>query len=109
MKIKNLIFFILISAILTGLLVFSLISVDNKLSISRLNDDNQVSAPGNYATASISKGTILLLLIVGVIGFLGVSRKKKETGGVAQNNRSDAAADNQDFNLDEQTILNRNS
>lgn len=104
MDIKNFAFFISICAILAGLLVLSFFSVNHKLSINRLNDDNQVSAPDNYAAASITKGSILLLLIIGVIGFLGVSRKKKVTGDIAKNNKGETIPDNQDFNSNDNKL-----
>lgn len=104
MKNKNFIFFILISAIFTGLLSLSFFSLNDKLPISILNEDNQIPAPENYAAASITKGSIFLLLIVGIIGFLGVSRKKKITGEVTENNRADATVDNQSFNSNEKKL-----
>jgi len=78
MKIKSLIFFALTSVILSGLTTIVLISVSDKEETTRLFDQNQVKVPGTHSDASISKGTILLLLAVGVIGVLGVSRKKKD-------------------------------
>ena len=108
MKTKNFIFFIFIGTILTGLLVLSFLFVNDKLSIFGPSDNNQVSAPQNQAAGSITKGSSLLLLIVGIIGFLGVSRKKKVTGDVAQNHRADAALDNQSLNSNEQKIIHKN-
>jgi len=77
MKITNLIFFALISVILSGLTTIVYISVFDKEETTRLLDQNQVKIPETYTAASIPKATILLLLAVGVIGVLGVSRKKK--------------------------------
>jgi hypothetical protein len=77
MKIKNFIFFVFISAILSGLIGIVFISAHNYKEISM-----QIN-PNSYQPASISKGTILLLLAVGVIGVLGISRKKKNIGGHA--------------------------
>ena len=78
MKIKNLIFFALTSVILSGLTTIVFISVSDKEETTMLFDQNQVIIPDTHSAASISKGTILLLLAVGVIGFLGVNRKKKD-------------------------------
>lgn len=79
----NLTFLTLISVILAGLLALTFVSVHVAQKISQLDNQNQISATEGYAAAaSISKGAILLLLAVGVIGFLGVSRKKKVSGAL---------------------------
>jgi hypothetical protein len=84
MKIKNLIFLALTSVILSGLTTIVFITVLDTKETIRLFDQNQVKVPETYTAASISKGTILLLLAVGVIGVLGVSRKKKGIVNSAQ-------------------------
>jgi hypothetical protein len=78
MKIKSLIFLALTCITLSGLTTIVVISVLDKKEITRLFDQNQVKVPNTHRAASISKGTILLLLVVGVIGVLGVNRKKKD-------------------------------
>lgn len=98
MKIKNLIFFALTSAILSGLTTIVFISVSDKEETTRLFDQNQVNVPETYRAASISEGTILLLLAVGVIGVLGVSRKKKDIADPAQKNEINRAHDHQHLN-----------
>jgi hypothetical protein len=95
MKIKNLIFFLLISILLSGLVIAVFISIHDKKEISKQINQNQFQIPGSYNAASVSKGTILLLLAVGVIGILGISRKKRELGGPAQRNGTDREADHQ--------------
>ena len=80
MKIKHLIFFALIGVIFSGLTSIGFNSVQDKDETIRLLDQNQVNLPESRTAASMSKGTILLLLAVGVIGILGVSRKKKDRG-----------------------------
>jgi hypothetical protein len=77
MNIRNLIFFTFIASILIGLTMATFISLLDMQETVRLFDQNQAKVPENYAAASMSKGTIILLLAVGVIGFLGVSRKRK--------------------------------
>jgi hypothetical protein len=52
--------------------------------------------------ASISEGTILLLLAVGVIGALGISRIKKSIGSPAQRNATDSASGDENVNEDRQ-------
>ena len=76
MKIKILIFSILTCLILSGLTTIVFILGVDKSETIRLIDQNQVKIPGTHNAASISKGTILLLLAVGVIGVLGVRKKK---------------------------------
>ena len=98
MKIKSLILFALTSVILSGLTTIVFISVLDKEETTRLFDQNQVEVPETYTAASISKGTILLLLAVGVIGVLGVSRKKEDIDNPAQENEMNRAPHNQDLN-----------
>jgi hypothetical protein len=78
MKIKNLIFFLLIGILLSGLVTAGFISVHDKEGISEQINQNQIQVPESSNVASVSKGTTLLLLAVGVIGVLGVSRRKKD-------------------------------
>ena len=94
MKIKRLIFFVLTGIILSGLTAFLFISVLDKKETIRLLDQNQVKVPATHSAASISKRTILLLLAVGVIGALGVSRKRKIAPGIVQNDENGKPAEN---------------
>ena len=55
-----------------------------------------INVPRTYTAASISKGTLLLLLAVGIIGALGVSRKRKVARRIVQNNEDDKSAENTD-------------
>jgi hypothetical protein len=95
MKIKNLIFFLLIGTLLSGLVTAGFISVHDKEEVSEQIKQNQLQIPESYHAASVSKGTILLLLAVGVIGVLGISRKKRELGGPAHRNGTNREADHQ--------------
>ena len=83
MKIRNIIFFALIGVILSGATTAVFISVLDKQETVRLFDQTQTEIPERYAAASMSEGNIILLLALGVIGVLGVSRKKKDTGDPA--------------------------
>jgi hypothetical protein len=98
MKIKRLIFFVLTIAILSGLSVFAFISVLDTEKTTRSFDQNQVKVPDIHSAASISKGTILLLLAVGVIGFLGVSRKKKDVVNLIEEDEMNKVPDHQNLN-----------
>jgi hypothetical protein len=92
MKIKNLIFILLIGTLLSGLVTAGFISVHDKEEVSEQINQNQFQIPENYNAASVSKEAILLLLAVGVIGILGISRKKRELGGPAQRNGTKSEA-----------------
>jgi hypothetical protein len=98
MKIKSLIFFVLTSVILSGLTAFVFISVLDREETTRSFDQNQVKVPETYSSASISKGAILLLLAVGVIGVLGVSRKKKDIVNPPYKNKTNSIEDHQNLN-----------
>ncbi len=109
MKIKNLIFFLLISILLSGLVIVVFISVHDKEEISKQINQNQFQVPESYNAASVSKGTILLLLAVGVIGVLGISRKKRELRSPARRNETNREPDHQHLNEDKQKLITRNS
>jgi F0F1-type ATP synthase assembly protein I len=100
MKIKNLIFFLFISILLSGLAFAVFNTVHGKEEISKQINQNPPQVPENYNAASVSKGSILLLLAVGIIGVLGISRKKKEIGNPAQRNGTNTADDHQNLNED---------
>ncbi len=109
MKIKNLIFFLFISILLSGLVIAGFISVRHKEAISTQMNQNQFEVPESYNDASVSKGTILLLLAVGLIGVLGISRKKKELGSPGQRNETNKEPDHQNSNEDKQKPIAKNS
>jgi hypothetical protein len=98
MKIKSLIFLALTGVILSGVTTIVFISALDKAETTRLFNQNQVNVPETYNAASISKGTILLLLAVGLIGVLGVSRKKKDTINPDHTNEMNRAPDRQHLN-----------
>jgi hypothetical protein len=100
MKIKNLIFFLFISILLSGLAIAVFITVYDKEEISKQINQNLFQVPESYNAASVSKGTILLLLAVGVIGVLGISRKKRELGSPAQRNETNREPDHHNLNED---------
>ena len=109
MKIKNLIFFLFISILLSGLAIVVFITVYDKEEISTQINQNLFQVPESYNAASVSKGTILLLLAVGVIGVLGISRKRKELGKPTQRNETKREPDHQNSNEDKQKLIARNS
>ena len=104
MKIKNLIFSVFLSVILLGLIGIGFISVMKNKEASIKIDQNQIHIPNSYKAASISKGTIFLLLAVGVIGVLGISRKKKEIGSSQQRGETSIGPGHQNMNQDNRKI-----
>lgn len=96
MKISKLIFFALTSVILSGLTAIAIVSIFDKQETARMFEQERINVPETYSTASISKGALLLLLAVGIIGALGVSRKRKIAQGPVQNNEDDTPAENED-------------
>ena len=109
MKIKNFIFFLFISILLSALAIGVFITVYEKAEISKQISQKLFQVPEGYNAASVSKGTILLLLAVGLIGVLGISRKKKELGNPAQRNETDREPDHQNLNEDKQKPTAKNS
>ena len=98
MKIRNLIFFLLISILLSGSVIAGFISVHDKEEISMPINQSPLQVPESYNAASVSKGTVLLLLAVGVIGVLGISRKRKELRIPAQRNETNREPNLQNMN-----------
>jgi hypothetical protein len=85
------------------------VSVHDKEETSRLGSQNQSQISGSYAAGSISKGTILLLLAVGVIGALGVSRTKNNSRSPAQRNAIHRASDYENANEERQKLITKSS
>ena len=98
MKIKNLIFFLFIGILLSGLAIAVFITVHDKEEISKQINQKLFPVPESYNAASVSKGAVLLLLAVGVIGVLGISRKRKELGIPAQRNETNREPNLQNMN-----------
>ena len=96
MKISRYIIFLFVSVILSGLMMGAFMLGGERRAISERIDKNRVQTNDGYMAASISKGTILLLLTVGVIGALGVSRHKKDSGSDSHSNPADQV--DQDIN-----------
>ena len=89
MKINRFIFFLSFALILSGIIAGVFILGAEMNTSSGPIDQSLAPTAEGYASASISKGTILLLLAVGVIGALGVSRQKKDSGSNANRNATD--------------------
>ena len=105
MKIKTFIFIALISVILSGLTTIMFISVFDKKENTGLIDQDQLQFSQTYTAASMSKGTILLLLAVGIVGALGVSRTRKDNGSNDQKNKANSASDYQKANKIRQKLM----
>jgi len=108
MKIKSLSLCAIIGILITGLIILIILSLPDKSDISQRNNQNQISISEIHAAASLSKGTILLLLAVGVIGALGISRTKKGIGSPAQRNTTGSASDYENVNEERQKLITKN-
>ena len=93
MKINRFLFFLFVGIILSGIIVGVFILGSGMNAVPGRIDQNPLPAAEGYASASTSKGTILLLLAVGVIGALGVSRQKKDSGSDSNRNPTDRETD----------------
>ena len=102
MKIKNFKFILLVSVILSGLMFAGYFFVHGKEGSFGLRIQNQVQASESYRAASISKETILVLLAVGIIGALGVSRKKRDSISPSQEKETSTPEDHQHLNAGDQ-------
>jgi len=91
MKINRLIFFLFVGVILPGLMTGAFILGGERGAVSGQIDQNRTQTTESHEASSISKGNILLLLAVGVIGALGVSRQKKDFGSDSHRNPADRA------------------
>ena len=98
MKIKTFIFITLIGIILSGLSTIMLMPVFDKKENTGLIDQEPLQVPQTYTAASMSKGTILMLLAVGIVGALGVSRTKKNIKESVQRNASQDASNYETVN-----------
>jgi hypothetical protein len=100
MKINRFIFFLFIGVILSGVIAGAYLSGGEIRAVFGRIDQNLAPMTEGYVSASISKGTTLLLLAVGVIGALGVSRQKKDSGNDSYRTPGDRAGQRVNFNED---------
>ncbi len=98
MKLNKLTFVLLLSVIISGLMAAGYVSVHDNKETSGVASQSQAQTSESSAAASISKGTILFLLAVGIIGVLGVSRKKKGIENPDQENEMNRATNHQHLN-----------
>ena len=105
MKITKPLFVSLISILLlSGLVIAGLISVQDKEEFSMLINQSPLQVPESYDDASLSIETVLLLLAVGIIGWMGISRKRKGLENPAQNNWTNREYKLQNLNGDKRKI-----
>jgi len=109
MKLNYLIIFLSVGITLLGLGPSGALSANEAEVISGQSDHNEARTPESYEAASISKGTILFLLAVGVIGALGVSRKKNGNGSYSDRIADDPEAQHPSANEDRRKLIGRNS
>jgi hypothetical protein len=108
-KIKRFSWYALICIIISGLTVLLILPHPDDSEKSQLNIQDQKTTPKRGATASISKGTILLLLAVGVVGALGVSRKKKDNGSHDEFNETPDAMRSYNLREEKHNLVGKNS
>lgn len=109
MKIKPFIFIVLIGVILSGLATITFMPVFDRKGNTGVATEDQLQVPQTYTAASMSKGTILILLAIGIVGALGVSRTKKATGSTAQRNAIHSADDYKNANEERQKLMTKSS
>ena len=100
MKTKNHKLFLITGVIISGFIIFAYTTVNDKWEIGLQIEENEMPVSKDYNAASVSEGTVLLLLAVGVIGALVISRKKKEIPSASQRNENSAGSENQNLNED---------
>ena len=107
MKIKPFIFVVLIGIILSGLATIMFMSVFDGKENTALANEDQLQVAQTYTAASMSKGTVLMLLAVGIVGALGVSRTRKGNGNgsAAHRNNANGATDYQKANENRQKLI----
>ena len=105
MKVDYLIIFFSIGIILMGLGAGGATAADEPKVISSQREYNRERTADSYNDASISKGTILVLLAVGVIGALGVSRKKNGNGSYLDRDSDDQAEQAQGAKENHQKLI----
>jgi hypothetical protein len=109
MKNKTFSLYAIIGVIISGLVILFISARPDKLEIPQQYHQNQISVPENYAAASISKGTILLLLAAGLIGVLGIGRRKKNSERRPENNETTQATEGHDMNEKKQKRISKNN
>ncbi len=90
MKIKNLAYAAVICTLIIGIVILGFHEMHAMSEAPRHGSQNQLAPPDRHPFISISKGTILVLLAVGVIGALSIRRKKKAPKSPAQHTASEA-------------------
>jgi F0F1-type ATP synthase assembly protein I len=96
MKIKNLAYIAPISILILGGGALGFLEIHKKAVIPNQSRQYQQAAPHSKLSVSIPKSVILILLAVGVVGVLSVSRKKNSKGNPAQQKKLQTASDDRD-------------
>ena len=110
MKTKFLIILLLcFGIILLGLIAGEFLPVDDHEAPSGQFDRNRDRTPESNEAAPIPKGTVLMLLAVGVIGALGVSRKKNGNGSHLNRTAADRGLPSRGADEDRRKLVGRSS
>ena len=110
MKTKFFIILVLCFGIfLLGLTAGEFFPVDGHEAPSGQFDRNRDRTPESNEVAPISKGTVLMLLAVGIIGALGVSRKKNGNGNHLNRSAADRGLQSHGADEDHRKLVGRSS
>jgi hypothetical protein len=109
MKIKFLIIILCFGIILLGLTAGVFLPVDGHEAPSGQFPQNSKRTAESNEAAPISKGTVLMLLAVGVIGALGVSRKKNGNGSHLNRTAADRGLPSHGADKDHRKLVGRSS
>ena len=108
MKTNHPILFLFVTVIVAFLITSVFVIVNEKEAVSEELDKDQVQGSESHGVDSISKETILLLLAVGVIGALGVSRTKRNNGNGLNRGAVDRAYQAPNADGDRRELIGRN-
>ena len=98
MQIKPLSLCVIVSIVTIGVIIYLNLSSPDESKIFQFNNQNKISAQEKNSGTFISKGTLLLLLAVGIVGALGISRKKKGNENHAKKNDANRTPNHQRLN-----------
>jgi hypothetical protein len=94
MKLKNLAFIALFGVVISAIGILIFLEIHNRPVIQRHSQQHQIAGPISNRFNSISKGKILLLLAVAVIGAVCIRRKKEDKRSPARHDRPQTTSEN---------------
>lgn len=94
MKMKNLAFIALFCVVISAIGILIFLEISDRPVIQRHSHQHQIAGPISNRFNSISKGKILLLLAVAVIGAVCVRRKKEDKRSPTRHDRPQTPSQN---------------